>query len=90
MATTTDYSREEIVRRAQDIYERDIRPMVEPAHNGEMLVLNVATGEYVMDADDILAAKRAKERFEAAPLFTLRVGHKGAYRLGGGRAASKP
>ena len=52
-----------IVRRGQDIYEREIRPKVEAGNQGKFLVINTETGEYEMDADDLAAAKRAKARF---------------------------
>jgi hypothetical protein len=75
-------SPQELSRRAHDLYDRLIRPAVEPAHNGEFIVLNTQTGEYEMDPDDIAASKRAVARFPAALLYTMRVGHDAAYRLG--------
>src|SRR2546425_12675553 len=76
-------SPDEIVRRGEAIYERSIRGRVEPAHNGEFLVINIDTGEYEMDADDARAVRRSRERFPDALLFSMRVGHDAAYRLGG-------
>lgn len=73
---------EEIVRHGQEIYERAIRAQVEPEHKGELLVINIETGEYEMDADDTAALDRAKARFGDAKTFTLRVGYPTAYRLG--------
>jgi hypothetical protein len=43
---------EEIARRGKKLYERTIRAQVEPEHKGKLLVLNLETGEYEMDADD--------------------------------------
>ena len=73
----------EIVRRGEAIYQDRIRGHVEADHFGEFLVINVLTGEYEMDPDDLAVSRRAKARFKDAPLFTLRIGHSGAYRLGG-------
>ena len=73
---------DEVERRGQEIYERDIRPMVEASNQGKFLVINIETGEYEMDTDDLAAAKHAKARFGKAPLFTMRIGHPAAYRLG--------
>jgi len=73
---------DEVVRRGQEIYEREIRPQVEASNQGKFLVINIETGEYEMDADDLAAAKRAKARFGNAALFTMRIGHPAAYRLG--------
>lgn len=80
LAKDTD---DEIVRRGQALYEEQIRQKVEPGNEGKLLVINVETGEYEMDADDVAAAERAKARFPKAPLFTMRVGYPSAYRLGG-------
>ena len=79
----SNQSPEHVVARGREWYEREIRAQVEPQHNGEFLVINVETGEYELDADDVAASKRAKSRFPDAPLFAMRVGHRAAYRLGG-------
>lgn len=73
----------EIVERGRGIYEQTIRSQVEAAHQGDFLVINVDTGEYEIGRDDVLVSRRAKERFGGALLFTMRVGHDAAYRLGG-------
>jgi hypothetical protein len=80
---STQYSNEEIVRRGQALYEQEIRPKVEAEHKGEYLVVNVETGDYVIDQDDLAASKRAKTQYPNAPLFTVRIGYPTAYRLGG-------
>jgi len=76
-------SPEQIVTRGQEWYDRHIREQVEPVHDGEFLVINVDTGEYEIDPDDVAASVRAMERFPDAPLYTMRVGRRAAYRLGG-------
>lgn len=80
---TEQLSPEEIARRGGALYDRTIRPRVEPEHAGWFLVLNVLTGEYVTDPDDVEAARLASARFGAAPLFAVRIGHPAAYHIGG-------
>ena len=78
------HTEDEAVRRGQALYEQKIRAAIdEPGNRGKMLVINVETGEYEMDDDDVAAAKRAKARFGDAALFTMRIGYPAAYRLGG-------
>lgn len=77
-----DFTGNEIVERGQRLYDERIRGEVEPGNRGKFLVVNVETGEYEMDTDDLVASRRAKARFPDAPLFTLRVGYPAAYRLG--------
>jgi hypothetical protein len=81
---------DEIVRRGEAFYQESIRSEVESHHSGEYLVINVLTGEYEVDPDDLAASSRAKDRFKDAPLFTLRIGHSAAYRLGGGFQVALP
>jgi hypothetical protein len=83
---TSSLTIDQIVQRGQELYDRQIRAQVEPEHNGKLLVINVETGEYEMDADAVAAAKRAKARFPDAPLFTVRIGYPTAYRLRSGIA----
>ncbi len=68
--------------RGQAIYQERIRPLVESEHVGKFVVINVETGEYEMDAQDVVASMRARARFPDAPLFTVRVGQRAAHRLG--------
>jgi hypothetical protein len=87
---STQLSGDEIVKRGRALYDNEIRPQVEATNKGKFLVINVETGDYEMDADDVAAAKRAKTRFGDAPLFSMRVGYPGAYRLGGRFAVKQP
>jgi hypothetical protein len=51
----TQYSKEEIARRGNKIYRRDIRDRVMPIHKGKFLVLDIESGDYEMDRDDLSA-----------------------------------
>ena len=73
---------DEIIDRGIRFYEENIRPKIEAENRGKFLVINVESGEYEIDVDDVAAARRAKNRFPGAPLFSMRVGSPVAYRLG--------
>ena len=81
--TTNDHMDDEIVRRGRRLYEDHLRAHVGTGNEGKLLVINVDTGEYELDKDDAVACERAKARFPDAPLYTMRIGHPAAYRLGG-------
>ncbi len=72
----------EIARRGTELYEKNIRERVETEHHGKYLVLDIETGEYEIDSDHLAALKRAHRKRPDALLFTLRVGHKTAGRIG--------
>ncbi|MFH1919077.1 MAG: hypothetical protein ABIP48_04200 [Planctomycetota bacterium] len=77
------YTPEEVQSRGQALYDQQIRPGVEPEHDGKFLVIDVETGEYEIDEDDLNATKRALAKRPEAILYGLRIGHPAAYRLGG-------
>ena len=77
------YSREEVAERGEAIYEREIRSKVENQSKGSYLVLDIETGNYEIDQDDLVATKRLMAKRPAAVIYGLRIGYSAAYRLGG-------
>jgi hypothetical protein len=77
------YSPEEVESRGEAIYEQQIRPKVETQHKGKFLVLDVETGEYEIDDEDLAATKRILAKRPDAVFYGLRIGYPAAYRLGG-------
>ena len=53
------YSRKEVAERGEAIYEQHIRANVESESKGQYLVLEIETGEYEIDQDDLVATKRS-------------------------------
>jgi hypothetical protein len=80
---------DEIVRRGEEIYEREIRANVEPTNKGKFLVLDIETGAYEIDEDDLKASKRLLARHPNAETYGLRIGYPTAYRIGGHRLAKQ-
>lgn len=83
--TVRGYSREEIVRRGREVYERDIREEIEPHYDGDFVVVDITTGSWEVDEDDVKASDRALEKNPDAVLYFMRVGRPTAYRIGGER-----
>lgn len=83
------YKTEEVVRLGREIYEREIRAEVEPDHEGEFVVVDITTGAWEVDADDVAASDRALRRNPGAVLYFLRAGRPAAYRLGAGSSADR-
>ena len=77
------YTSDEVVRRGQALYEERIRAIVEAGHREKFLVLDIETGEYEIDADELAAIDRAKAKNPDAALYMVRVGRPTAYRIGG-------
>ena len=76
------YTRDDIAARGQSLYEEQIRPLVEAEHKGKILVVDVETGHYEIDTDELAALRRARDQNVDASLYLLRIGYPTAYRLG--------
>lgn len=78
-----DYSPEEVAARGEAIYAEKIRSLVEKTNKGKFVIIDVETGEYEMDDDDLTATKRLLSKRPDAVIYGLRVGFPAAYFLGG-------
>lgn len=81
------YTREEFAQRGDAIYDRDIRPQVEADNKGKFVLIDIETGTWEIDADEMAAAIRLDARVPDAQVWMVRVGSSYVYRLGAGRAA---
>ena len=84
------YTSEEIARRGQALYEERVRAEVDARDRGKFLVLDIETGEYELDVDELAALQRAKRKNPDAVLYILRVGYPAAYRIGRSFAWPRP
>lgn len=76
------YSKEEFARRGDEIYDRDIRPLVEATHRGKIVAIDIETGAWEMDADEIAASHRLAARCPDAQIWVVRVGSPFVRRFG--------
>lgn len=84
------YSRAEIAKRGQALYDQQVRGEVELNHKGKYLVLDIETGEYEVDVGELAALKRAKVKNPDAALYILRVGYPSAHRVGRQGPSTQP
>lgn len=81
--TTHALTSEEFARRGDAIYDRDIKPLVEPQHKGKFIAIDIYTGNYEMDSEAVMAVLRLHERLPDAQSWLVRVGQPYAHRMGG-------
>jgi hypothetical protein len=79
------HSPEEIAARGKEIYEKQLRDKLEPQNVGKFLVIDVDTGEYEMDADNLAASLRAYNKKPEGTRFGMRIGFRSSGTLGGKR-----
>ena len=71
---------EEIARRGEEIYTRDLRASLETEENrGKFLIIDIITGAYEIDKEDLAATERLLARNPYTITYGLRIG----YELGG-------
>ena len=76
------YPKEEFARRGNEIYDRDIRPQVEADNKGKFVLIDIETGAWEMDAQEMAAAKRLDARVRGAQVWMVRVGYPFVRRFG--------
>ena len=77
-------SREEVAKRANEIYETKLRQKVETEENiGKMIIIDVETEEYVIDKTGLESAHYLKKKNPHARLFGICIGYNVAASCGG-------
>ena len=76
-------SKDETARLGKEIYERDIRPLVESEHRGQVVAIDVDTGDYAIADTASVAAKRLRGRRPDAGVWLMRVGYRTLRHFGG-------
>jgi hypothetical protein len=72
--TQPRYSMEEFARRGDALYESKIGPLVEPGNKGKFVVIDIETGEYEVDEDELKASDRLLKRVPTAQMWLRRIG----------------
>lgn len=70
-------------RLGKEIYEKDIRHLVEADHQGEVIAIDIDSGGYALGENAIAASERLRARHPEAEVWLMRVGHRTLYRFGG-------
>ena len=78
-------SAKEVARLAKEIYERDIKAQVVADHDGEVVAIDVDSGEWAIskDAKDATDRLRAQQP-DATDVFRERVGYRTMHSFAGG------
>lgn len=77
-------SREEVGRRARELYDNGICQQVYTEQNiGKMVIIDVETGEYAVDKIGLESARYLRNKNPFARLFGIRIGYKVAASFSG-------
>ena len=74
-----DYTKKEICARGEEIYQEQIKPLLEPQEKGKFVVIDILSGDYEIHKEHVTASKRLRERRPDSVRYAGRVGYASAY-----------
>ncbi len=76
------YSKQEFARLGDEIYERNIYPQLQPDSQGKIVAIDIATGAWEIDVNEISACTRLETLYPDAQIWIIRVGSRYVRRFG--------
>ena len=83
--TEPQYSKEEFARRGDEFYERYVVPRLVDEDQDKFVVIDIESGDYEMDADELTASDRLRARDPEAQVWLTKVGSRYVRRFGAHR-----
>jgi hypothetical protein len=71
----------ELIDRAKQTYKEELAGELEPEHMGEIVAIELTTGDHFVGEDEVAAADKARAAGHQGMLYFLRVGSPYAHRL---------
>jgi hypothetical protein len=76
------YTPEEFARRGDEIYERRVLPDLKGGEEGKFVVIDIESGDYEIDSDELAASDRLLARHPQAQFWLRQIGSRYAHRFG--------
>ncbi len=81
--TQLDLTPEQVADLGEKIYRERIRPTLTEADIGKFVHIDINSGEYEIDDDDITGDIELCQRVQNPTIYGMRVGYSAAYFMGG-------
>ena len=82
-ATIRRYSKEDFARRGDALVESKVRPRLTAADNDKFVAIDIESGEYELDKNEMKAAERLRQRVSDAQIWLVHVTSGYLHRFGG-------
>ena len=76
------YSKEELARCGQALYESSIRQQVEAGNEGKIVAIDIESGDFEVAENVLPATQRLFEQHPEAQPWVIRIGHRAVYHFG--------
>ncbi len=83
------YSKEELAKRGQTLYNDRIRQQVEAGNKGKIVAIDIETGAFEVDNNVLPATNRLFQRHPNAQPWVIRIGYRAVYHFGARSLAKK-
>ena len=84
------YSKEEFAQRGDTLYESKVRPHLTADDDGKFAAIDIESGMYEVDDDEMKACDRLRARAPEAQIWLVRVGSPYVHRFGGRERRDTP
>src|SRR5262249_8990887 len=84
------YSKEEFARRGDALVESKVRPHLTAADEDKFVAIDIETGEYELDKNEMKAAERLRKRVPDPQIWLVHVTLGYLHRLGGHGLRGRP
>jgi len=82
-STKRRYNKEEFAQRGDTIYKDEVRRQLKADDEGKFAAIDIETGMYEIDVDELAACDRLRARVPEAQIWMVRVGSRSVHRFGG-------
>jgi hypothetical protein len=82
-STKRRYNKEEFAHRGDTIYEGTIRPQLSSGDKGKFAAIDIESGIYELDVDELGACHKLRARVPDAQIWMVRVGSRSVHHFGG-------
>ncbi len=73
----------QMVKKGKEIYQQKLKTMLEKDHKGEIVAIEVESGDYFLGRTVIEAADKGKKKHPEKGFYFIRIGHKAVHFVGG-------
>ena len=70
--------KDELVEKGEEVYKR-IRDKLEPEHKGEIVAIEIKTGDYFLGKDVVEADEKAREKYPDEVFYFNKIGYRAVY-----------
>ncbi|HKB37967.1 MAG TPA: hypothetical protein VKD72_16085 [Gemmataceae bacterium] len=84
------YSKEEFARRGDALLESKVRPNLTAADADKFVAIDIETGEYELDSNEMRAADRLRQRLADPQIWLVHVTRGYLHRFGGHGLQGRP